>query len=262
MTRHKLTHTDLAPNRKHSTLQILLLLIVTALLAVPALAQVSNNAREDSSMRSDEQAKDQEQPGQKRFTIPALNNLTFDNSGTVDAAKRMKESATSSMFTRKATHGSSTSTPQPDPDLSNFAVFVEAGVAVPHGDISTFLDPGFSFNAGLEYMITSQFSAVGMFGYQRFPTFFGDSTNLYQLSGNAKFYLVDESSNVRPFVNGGVGAYVTDSAQTHFGGNVGGGILYEVTPKFGIQGSYNFHAFSVGDVVRFSTIQGGVRFRF
>src|SRR5678815_4257246 len=110
MTRHKLTHSELEPNRKHSTLQIPLLLIVTALLAVPALAQVSNNAREDSSMRSDEQAKDQEQPGQKRFTIPALINLTFDNSGTVDETKRMKESATSSIFTRKATHGSSSST--------------------------------------------------------------------------------------------------------------------------------------------------------
>jgi hypothetical protein len=66
------------------------------------------------------------------------------------------------------------------------------------------------------------------------------------LSGNAKVYLVDESNKFRPFVNGGVGAYVTDSATTHFGGNVGGGVLYEVTPNFGIQGSYNFHIFSAG----------------
>ena len=150
----------------------------------------------------------------------------------------------------------------PDPDLSKFAVSVNAGVTVPHGDISTFLDPGFSLNTGLEYMITKQFSAEGTFGYHRFSTFFGDNTNVYQVSGNAKYYFVDDSTRLRPFVNGGVGAYVTDSATIHFGGNVGGGVLYEVTPKFGVQGSYNFHTFSAGSNVKYSSVQGGIRFRF
>jgi len=150
----------------------------------------------------------------------------------------------------------------PDPDLSKFAVSVNAGVAAPHGDISTFLNPGFSLNAGLEYMITKQFSAEGTFGYHRFSTFFGDDTNVYQLSGNGKFYFVDESTKLRPFINGGVGAYVTDSATIHFGGNIGGGVLYEVTPRFGVQGSYNFHTFSAGSNVKYSSVQGGVRFRF
>lgn len=153
-------------------------------------------------------------------------------------------------------------TNQSNSDLSNFAFFIEAGAAVPHGDISTFLDPGFSMKGGLEYMITPQFSAEGSIGYQRFGTFFGGNTNLYQVSGNGKFYFVDQSTRLRPFVNGGVGVYVTDSATTHFGGNVGAGVLYEVTPRFGIQGSYNFHSFSSGSVVKYSTVQGGVRFRF
>lgn len=150
----------------------------------------------------------------------------------------------------------------PDPDLSKFAVSVSAGATVPHGDINTFLDPGFSLNAGLEYMFTKQFSAEGTFGYHRFSTFFGDNTNLYQLSGNGKFYLVDDSTKLRPFVNGGVGAYVDDGATVHFGGNVGGGVLYEVTPRFGVQGSYNFHTVNVFSNVKFSTLQGGIRFRF
>lgn len=149
---------------------------------------------------------------------------------------------------------------------SKFAVYGDAGVAIPHGDVSNFLDPGISVNAGLEYMFTKQFSAEGTFGYHRFSnrfsTFFGDASHVYQLSGNGKFYFVDESSKVRPFINGGVGAYVTDSATVHFGGNVGGGVLYEVTPKFGIQGSYNFHTFSAGSNVKYSTVQGGVRYRF
>lgn len=145
---------------------------------------------------------------------------------------------------------------------SHFAVFGNVGVAVPHGDLSIFTDPGFTANAGLEYIITPQFSAEGFLGYHRFSNFFSGHTNLYQVSGNAKFYLVDETSRVRPFVNGGVGDYVTDSGTSHFGGNVGGGVLFEVTPKFGVQGSYNFNIFRAGTNFKFSTLQGGVRWRF
>ncbi len=152
---------------------------------------------------------------------------------------------------------------QTNSDLSKFAVSVDAGVAVPHGDLSTFLDPGFSLNAGLEYMITPQFSAEGTFGYHRFSTFFGGNTNLYELTGKGKFYLVDESTRLRPFIEGGAGAYVTDSATTHFGVSVGGGVLYEVTKKVGLRGSYRFHnVFTSGTAVRYSSVQAGVRFRF
>lgn len=151
---------------------------------------------------------------------------------------------------------------QPASSGSKFAVFGDVGVNVPHGDLNIFFDPGISVNAGVEYMITSQFSAVGTLGYNGFSRFFGGHTSLYQVSGNGKFYLVDESSKVRPFVNGGVGAYVTDSGTVNFGGNVGGGVLYEATPHFGVQGSYNFHIFSAGSNFKYSTVQGGVRFRF
>jgi len=160
----------------------------------------------------------------------------------------------------ETTTGSAAS--QPASSGSKFAIFGDVGVAVPHGDFNIFFDPGVSVNAGVEYMITSQFSAVGTLGYNRFSNFFSGHTNLYQVSGNGKFYLVDESSKVRPFVNGGLGAYVTDSGTAHFGGNVGGGVLYEATPHFGIQGSYNFHLFSAGTNFKYSTVQGGVRFRF
>lgn len=159
---------------------------------------------------------------------------------------------------------SATSSPQSASDRSKFAVFGSVGVTVPHGDFNIFVDPSLSLNTGLEYMITPQFSVEGTLGFHRFSTssFFDDHANLYQVSGNGKFYLVDESSKLRPFVNGGVGLYVTDAATTHFGGNVGGGVLYEATPRFGIVGAYNFHAFSAGDGTRFSTVQGGVRWRF
>lgn len=258
------------------TVQILLLLLFTFSLAVPSLAQVTEQMKEqaesstpsDQAPRkaapvidlvrlSDEQDKDQ---AQKSFAF------NFDREAKradetnaalseVFAPSRVKNS----LFARSLEESSS---PQADPDLSNFAFFVSAGAAIPHGDLNIFLDPGFSINAGLEYMITSQFSAEGTFGYHRFSSFFGGDASLYQISGNGKFYFVDETSSVRPFVNGGVGAYVTDSATTHFGGNIGVGVLFEVTPHFGLLGSYNFHAFTAGDGFRFSTVQGGVRFRF
>jgi hypothetical protein len=112
-------------------------------------------------------------------------------------------------------------------------------------------------------MITPQFSAEGIFGYHRFPTIFGGHTDLFQLSGNGKVYLLGPPNKLRPFFNGGVGAYISNSGTTRFGGNVGAGVLYEITPKFGLQGSYNFHVINTsGSAIKFSTVQGGVRFVF
>jgi outer membrane protein with beta-barrel domain len=261
MDQQKLTQSDSTPR------MILLFVVLNLLLAAPALGQVTNPTVKEQSdsfiptddspaqahprialdlgrLLSDDQAKNKDQRSQKHLAV----------------ATSIKDSLFTQPAPREAKYGS---TSQPDPDLSKFAVFGDAGVAIPHGDLSTFLDPGFSVNTGLEYMITTQFSAEGIFGYHRFSnSFFSGHTNLYQLSGNGKFYFVDHSSKVRPFVNGGVGAYVTDSGTAHFGGNVGGGVLYEATPRFGLEGSYNFHAFSAGTALKFSTVQGGVRFRF
>lgn len=219
-------------------LEILLFLISISLFAVTGMAQEpdrANPAIDSETVQFEEQAKDQDrQRSAQRF---------------------------SSLWTRTI-KGEETRSPQPGSDRSNFAVFGDIGVSVPHGDFNIFFDPGFSVNTGLEYMFTSQFSVEGNLGYHQFQRFFGGHTSLYQVSGNGKFYLVDESSNLRPFVNGGVGLYVTDAATTHFGGNIGGGVLYEVTPHFGFEGRYNFHAVSAGFGLRFSTAQGGVRWRF
>lgn len=236
MNQQKLTHLETNKRR----FQILLLVFVTLFLAVPVVAQVTDSI----SPCDDSQAQVQ------RKTLPAtdFNCLRF-----VEQEAPLTRSAPA-----EATAGS----PQPSSPSSKFAVFGGVGVAVPHGDFSTFLDPGLSVNAGLEYMITPQFSAEGFLGYHRFSNFFIGHTSLYQVSGNAKFYLVDESSKVRPFVNGGVGDYVTNSGTSHFGGNVGAGILLEVTPRFGVQGAYNFNIFSASTNFKFSTVQGGVRFRF
>jgi opacity protein-like surface antigen len=236
MNRHKLTQRNLEIDTR-AKIQILLFVIFIPLLAITGRAQ-----------EPEEQAKDEDRrQSAQRFAVAGIGN----HSGSLWTRTIKSEEPSSG-----------DASPQPGSDRSNFAVFANAGVAVPHGDFSIFFDPGFSLNTGLEYMITSQFSVEGTLGYHQFGRFFGGHTSLYQVSGNGKFYLVDESSKLRPFINGGVGLYVTDSATTHFGGNIGGGVLYELTPRFGLQGAYNFHAVSAGFGLRFSTVQGGVRWRF
>jgi opacity protein-like surface antigen len=149
-----------------------------------------------------------------------------------------------------------------------FAVFLHAGANFPHGTFGSVYDPGFSFNGGLEYAATNYFSVEGIFGYHRFSgqTFGAFSVadlNTFQFSGNGKFYLVPPGS-VRPWVNFGIGAYKFESGPTRFGGNIGTGLQFNLKPKFALEGAYNLHAVAsfFGSDTKFSTLQGGVRFRF
>jgi hypothetical protein len=150
----------------------------------------------------------------------------------------------------------------PPPVLSRWAAFLDLGGAFPHGTFSSAFNPGFSLNAGLEYMVTSHFSAEGISGYHHFPAKSGAGLNVCQFSGNAKVYLVPPQK-FRPFLNGGIGVYKLSPGTGNFGGNFGGGVLYELTPRFGLQGSYNFHAVNTtGGATQFSAIQGGIRYVF
>ncbi len=49
----------------------------------------------------------------------------------------------------------------------------------------------------------------------------------------------------------------------HFGGNFGAGLLFNLTSRVGLEGSYNFHAVNTPvAATKFSTLQGGIRFVF
>ena len=146
-----------------------------------------------------------------------------------------------------------------------FALFLDAGGNFPHGTFGQAFDHGFSLNAGLEYMLASHFSVEGIFGYHRFPGKITPDLDIYQFSGNAKAYLT--TGTFQPFANGGVGGYRlsigSGSSSTYFGGNVGVGVLWNLTFRFGLQGSYNFHVVNTPvEATKFSTAQGGIRFVF
>src|SRR6185369_3924517 len=122
---------------------------------------------------------------------------------------------------------------QAPPTPSKMAVFLDAGAGVPHGTFGNAFNTGFSFNAGLEYIATSYFSVEGIFGFHHFPAKVGSSLDVYQFSGNGKFYLTS-SGPFRPFVNGGIGGYKFSPGSTYFGGNFGGGILRQFGPHWGL----------------------------
>jgi len=158
-----------------------------------------------------------------------------------------------------------------NPSIGKLAVFLDLGAGVPHGNFSNAFNTGFSLNAGLEYMINSFLSAEGIFGYHHFPvnSFAGaitDDLNVYQFSAGAKLYwktIPCGNRSIRLFVNAGPGGYKFSSTDTYFGGNVGAGVLFNITSRFGLQGSYNFHVVNTpGTATKFSTYQGGIRFIF
>lgn len=143
-----------------------------------------------------------------------------------------------------------------------FSLGLRGGVAIPHGPFSSFYDPSGAFTADLEYHATDQFSVAGIFGYRRFRSAFGFSgLDLYQFSGGPKVYLT--SGNTRPFVNGGVGAFKFGAGSTKPGIYAGGGFQFRVRPKIWLEAEYDYHSvFTSGSNFKFSTVQGGVRFRF
>jgi opacity protein-like surface antigen len=136
--------------------------------------------------------------------------------------------------------------------------FIDAGTNFPDGA----LDGGFSINAGIEKMLTNNWSIEGILGYHTFEGQaegrFSIDVDAWQLSANAKYFF--GSGALRPFVNAGVGVYRIDPPDdTSFGLNAGAGLLYEVNSKWGVEGVYNFHS---TDPLDWSTLQVGLRWHF
>ena len=154
---------------------------------------------------------------------------------------------------------------QTQDDLEHrWGLSLHAGATIPHGDFNAVFDPSVSLGVDLEYRVNNDFSVEAIFGYHRFSIeslFSDDQATLYSLSGNGKYY--GGSGSVRPFINGGVGVYVTDSGTARPGINIGGGIQFNTSPKVAVEAAYDFHnVFFSGDSLQFSTVRGGVRFRF
>ena len=142
-------------------------------------------------------------------------------------------------------------------------MYKRQGLGSPLGTFGNSVDPGFAFDADLERRLAASpnIALQVLFGYNTFGVSGGD-LKVTRLSGNLKWYL-PVAPAVKLFVNGGAGAYWFDPGDTETGTNVGGGIQWDVTATFAIEGAYNLHVVSGDrDNVKFATYQGGVRIRF
>jgi opacity protein-like surface antigen len=159
----------------------------------------------------------------------------------------------------------------PDPgDFRRWGLSLHAGASIPHGNFGNIFKPGANVGVDLEYRLSRRFSLEAVYTFNHFGgetlTFNGqsftlDGTNIHNLSLNGKVY--GGTSPVRPFFNFGGGVYVFDSATARGGVNVGGGLQFDLTPTVALDSMYNFHnVFGSGSSLRYSTVQGGVRFRF
>jgi hypothetical protein len=149
----------------------------------------------------------------------------------------------------------------PTPPGKKYAVFFDLGAAVPHGTFSKAVNSGPSFNAGLEFIATSHFSAEGIFGVHHFGSKGGGDINVFQFTGGGKLFFNPGPNRV--FARAGLGGYHFSPGSTNFGGYVGGGLLHEFNAHFGVEGVYTFHIVNTpGAAARFSSVQGGIRYVF
>jgi opacity protein-like surface antigen len=155
-------------------------------------------------------------------------------------------------------------------DFKRWGLSLHAGLSIPHGNFGASFNPGPNVGVDLEYRFNRRFSLEAVYTFNRFRgetfTFGGNTftlsgTNIHNLSLNGKVY--GSTSPVRPFFNFGGGVYVFDSATARGGLNVGGGLQFDLTPTVALDSMYNLHnVFTSGSNLRYSTVQGGVRFRF
>lgn len=192
-----------------------------------------------------------------------------------DPAKEKREDKTKDKTDAEAEPEVEPKAAQDNDEFKRWGFSAHAGVAIPHPDFSDSFQPGLSVGVDLEYRFNKYFSLEAIYNFHRFGgetvgpfgpgnVFFElDSTDIHQLSLNGRVYAAGGNSPFRPFFNFGGGAYVFESTTVRGGINLGGGLQFDVTEKFAVEGGYNFHnVFVSGDSLRFSTVQGGVRFRF
>jgi lysyl endopeptidase len=152
---------------------------------------------------------------------------------------------------------------RPPRRTGRLAAFLDLGAGIPQGTFANITAVGLSLDAGLEYMVNSRLSTEAIFAWHHFPDGGAGRVNVGRFSANAKLYFASPGSRLRPFVNGGLGVYGFSPGSVDFGANAGCGIFYGLTPRFGLQVSYNFHVVnSPGAATCFSTLQGGFRLVF
>ena len=139
----------------------------------------------------------------------------------------------------------------------------DLGGAFPMGNFSNVANPSISIGGGFDYRFTPMFSAGIYVGHDRFSLKAGGGDS-FVTHVSPEVRITAPAGFVRAFAQGGLGVYVLGpGGSAHFGWNVGGGLERWFAPHFGVEAVYNFRQVDgTGQTLNYSTVQGGLRFRF
>lgn len=147
-----------------------------------------------------------------------------------------------------------------------FSVSFHTGTAIPAGSFTNNFDPGFNTILDVGYRLSSQFSIVGLFGYNAFNSKVAniDDTYWINLSLNLKHHRILRLMPFPPipyYICFGPGYYIPKSGDGAFGGNVGFGFNYEYNSRVTFELGTDYHKVFDEDV-QFMHSHVGVIFHF
>ncbi len=143
-----------------------------------------------------------------------------------------------------------------------YAVFGSAGENFQIDSLSRKThNPGGSYQIGFEYSFTNQWSFEGLLGFDRFRRSSSNKLDIYRFSADAKYYPIIGTYQLG--LVAGIGAYNLDPGPTKIGMNAGVSGEYRITTEWSLEILGNYHTvFTSGDNIQYSTVHGGVRYRF
>jgi len=158
----------------------------------------------------------------------------------------------------------------PASGLSPFSFGALFGGNFPSGGLDDIAATGPSFAWDLEYRIKGPLAVQLLAGQdlmcRKSPPAPADAGYLVvtHVSALLRLYIPVGTSPFKPFVSGGGGYYGYHPGPAHGGVQAGGGFLIELNPRVGFETAIRFHSTGGFSPSRgnFTTVQGGLRFRF
>lgn len=151
------------------------------------------------------------------------------------------------------------------PPLGRWSLSLHTGVASPRGRFAATHDTGRALTLDLGYRLKPRLSLVALLGHHDFPSAGPNQPDTYwtHLSANLRHGLIFGSGlgNPRFFLGGGVGYYSPKHGDDEWGGNLGLGVEYELTPQVTLSAGVDYHTIFDEDA-EFVTGQVGVVVHF
>jgi hypothetical protein len=141
---------------------------------------------------------------------------------------------------------------------------IHGGLTLPITDFGSRYKSSYMFAVDWSYHFNPRLSVVALIGFNHFrakPTFsYLGNTYWWNLSANLKWEFT--TSPTRPYINGGMGAYIPKSGPTKLGYNLGIGIDRTLTPTLVFElGADYHHILTRLEDPEFYTIHAGLIFR-